>query len=117
MGAAGHSRREQRGSGSMAGEQRTYDLVIVGGGIAGCALGRSMAQSGAAVLILEKELQYRDRIRGELLMPWGTLEAKTLGIYDILLQSCARESPYEIFITAGEFTPPRDYPSSTPGKT
>ena len=101
----------------MAGERRAYDLVIVGGGIAGSALGRAMAQSGADVLIIEKELRYRDRIRGEILLPWGSLEAKTLGIYDILLRSCARESPYEIFIMAGEFTPPRDYPSSTPGKT
>src|ERR1700741_1750709 len=101
----------------MAGENRRYDLVIVGGGIASSALGRAMAQSGADVLIIEKELRYRDRIRGEILMPWGSLEAKSLGIYDIFLRSCARESPYEIFIMAGEFTPPRDYPSSTPGKT
>src|SRR5262245_53411506 len=101
----------------MAGERRRYDLVIVGGGIAGSALGRTMAQSGADVLIIEKELRYRDRIRGEILMPWGSVEAKSLGIYDILLRSCARETPYEIFVMAGEFTPPRDYPSSTPGKT
>jgi 2-polyprenyl-6-methoxyphenol hydroxylase-like FAD-dependent oxidoreductase len=101
----------------MEGEHGAYDLVIVGGGIAGCALGRAMAENGAEVLILEKELRYRDRIRGEILMPWGTLEAKTLGLYDILLGSGARESPYEIFIMNGAFTPPRDFPSSTPGKT
>jgi 2-polyprenyl-6-methoxyphenol hydroxylase-like FAD-dependent oxidoreductase len=101
----------------MGGEHRRYDLVIVGGGIAGSALGRAMAMSGADVLIIEKDLQYRDRIRGEILMPWGSLEAKSLDLYDILLRSCARESPCETFINAGEFTPPRDYPSSTPGKT
>lgn len=101
----------------MGAKHRRCDLAIVGGGIGGSALGRAMAQSGADVLIIEKELRYRDRIRGEILVPWGSLEAKSLGIYDILLRSCARESPYEIFIMAGEFTPPRDYPSSTPGKT
>lgn len=101
----------------MAGGHQAYDLVIIGGGIAGSALGRAMAQSGADVLIIEKELRYRDRIRGEAIMPWGSLEAKTLGIYDILLSSCGREVSYETFVVAGEFTPPRHYPSSTPGKT
>jgi 2-polyprenyl-6-methoxyphenol hydroxylase-like FAD-dependent oxidoreductase len=101
----------------MAGEHLAFDLVIIGGGIAGCTLGRAMALSGAEVLIVEKELQYRDRIRGEVLLPWGSLEAQNLGIYDILLQSCARESPYELFFLAGEATPARHFPSSTPGKT
>lgn len=101
----------------MAGDRKTFDLVIVGGGIAGCALGRAMAQSGAEVLILEKEPRYRDRIRGEAIMPWGGLEAKALGLYDILLSSCGLEVPYETFVVAGEFTTPRHYPSSTPGKT
>lgn len=101
----------------MAGNRKTFDMVIVGGGIAGCALGRAMAQSGAEVLILEKESQYRDRIRGEAIMPWGSIEAKSLGLYDILLNSCGIEVPYETFVVSGEFTAPRHYPSSTPGKT
>jgi len=101
----------------MTGERRAYDLVIIGGGIAGSALGRAMALSGAEVLIIEKELRYRDRIRGEVLLPWGTLEAKKLDLYDLLVQSCARESPYEWFYLGGEPTPPRHFPSSTPGGT
>lgn len=99
------------------GDHRSYDLVIVGGGIAGCTLGRAMALNGALVLIVEKEPRYRDRIRGEVLLPWGSLEAKNLGIYDILLRSCARESAHELFFLAGEPTPPRHFPTSTPGKT
>jgi 2-polyprenyl-6-methoxyphenol hydroxylase-like FAD-dependent oxidoreductase len=101
----------------MVGKYQAYDLVIIGGGIAGSTLGRAMALSGAEVLIVEKEVQYRDRIRGEVLLPWGSVEAKNLGIYDILLQSCARESPHEMFFLAGEPTPPRHFPSSTPRKT
>jgi 2-polyprenyl-6-methoxyphenol hydroxylase-like FAD-dependent oxidoreductase len=93
----------------------SYDLVIIGGGIAGCALGRAMALNGAEVLIIEKEARYRDRIRGEVLLPWGSLEARELGIYDILLRSCAREAPYELFFLAGEPAPPRHFPTSTPG--
>ena len=99
------------------GEHRNYDLVIIGGGIAGATLGRAMALNGAEVLIVERELRYRDRIRGEVLLPWGCVEAKTLGIYDILLQSCGRESPHELFFLAGEPTPPRHFPTTTPCKT
>src|SRR5689334_20294624 len=95
--------------------RRTYDMVIVGGGLAGSALGRAMALSGAEVLIIEKEPRYRDRIRGEALMPWGTLEACKLDLYDVLLQSCARETPYEVLFLSGEPTPRRHFPSSTPG--
>ena len=76
-----------------------------------------MALNGAEVLIVEKELHYRDRIRGEVLLPWGSFEAKKLGIYDILLQSGAREAPCQVTYLEGEPTPPRHYPSSTPGQT
>lgn len=94
-----------------------YDLLIVGGGLAGSTLGRAMAQNGARVLIVEKETAFRDRIRGEVLLPWGCVEAKTLGIYDLLLSTCAREAPREIFYRSGEPAPPRDFLTSTPNGT
>ena len=81
----------------MSVSRSSYDLLIIGGGLAGAALGRSMALSGAHVLIIEKETEFRDRIRGEVLLPWGNVEAKELGIYDILLKACARESPKNSF--------------------
>ena len=34
-----------------------YDLIIVGAGLAGSALGKAMAEHGAPVLILERERQ------------------------------------------------------------
>ena len=37
-----------------------YDLVVVGGGLAGTAIGKSMAERGARVLILEREKHFRD---------------------------------------------------------
>jgi 2-polyprenyl-6-methoxyphenol hydroxylase-like FAD-dependent oxidoreductase len=51
-----------------------YDLLIIGGGLAGSALGRSMALAGFKVLIIEKEMKFRDRVRGEVLLPWGSVE-------------------------------------------
>jgi 2-polyprenyl-6-methoxyphenol hydroxylase-like FAD-dependent oxidoreductase len=101
----------------MAGKSSTCDLLIIGGGIAGATLGRAMAQNGARVLIVERETAFRDRIRGEVLMPWGSVEAKALGIYDPLLARCAGEIWHEIFVAAGAFQPPRDYLTSTPNAT
>jgi flavin-dependent dehydrogenase len=37
-----------------------YDLVIVGGGLAGASLGIALAQHGAHVLILEKDPAFRE---------------------------------------------------------
>jgi menaquinone-9 beta-reductase len=101
----------------MSAAQTHYDLLIIGGGIAGATLGRAMALTGAQVLIVEKEVEFRDRVRGEVLLPWGSVEAKELGIYDVLLGSCAREAPREYFYIAGEPSPPRDFLTSTPKST
>jgi flavin-dependent dehydrogenase len=42
-----------------------YDVVIVGGGLAGSGLGAALAKTGARVLITEREAQFRDRVQGE----------------------------------------------------
>jgi 2-polyprenyl-6-methoxyphenol hydroxylase-like FAD-dependent oxidoreductase len=76
-----------------------------------------MARAGSRVLIVEKEIAFRDRVRGEVLLPWGSVEAKALGIYDRLLEGCAREVQREIFSFGGEMSEPRDYPTSTPQGT
>lgn len=71
-----------------------FDLVTVGGGLGASALGIAMARQGARVLVLEKETQFRDRVRGEGLAPWGVKEARELGIADLLLKRCAKEVPW-----------------------
>ena len=38
-----------------------------------------MAARGANVLVIEHERQFKDRIRGEILTPWGYAEAHALG--------------------------------------
>lgn len=76
-----------------------------------------MVRAGFRVLIVEKELTFRDRVRGEVLLPWGSVEAQSLGIYDDLRQGCAREIRREIFSFGGEMSEPRDYSASTPRGT
>jgi 2-polyprenyl-6-methoxyphenol hydroxylase-like FAD-dependent oxidoreductase len=61
------------------------DVAIVGGGIAGSALATVLAREGLEVVVLERQLRYADRVRGENLHPWGVREAHHLGIHDILL--------------------------------
>ena len=63
----------------------TYDLVIVGGGIAGSALATVMARAGRKVLVLEAQDAYQDRVRGEWIAPWGVIETRRVGLYDTLM--------------------------------
>ncbi len=61
-----------------------YDLIVVGGGVAGSALAAGMAAAGARTLVIEAEGSFRDRVRGEAIMPWGVAEAKVLGLDSVL---------------------------------
>lgn len=58
------------------------DYVVVGGGIAGGTFATVMARAGASVLLLERQSDYRDRVRGELIWPWGVAEVQRLGVAD-----------------------------------
>jgi menaquinone-9 beta-reductase len=93
------------------------DLLIIGGGLAGSVLGAAMAGVGHRVIIIEKETEFRDRVRGEVLLPWGSLEARRLGVHDFLLETCASKVLCEIFMLGGEMHEPRDYTSTTPEGT
>jgi 2-polyprenyl-6-methoxyphenol hydroxylase-like FAD-dependent oxidoreductase len=67
----------------------SYDLIVVGGGVTGSSLASRMASNGAHVLIVERETEFRDRIRGEALQPWGVAEARKLGIAETLRETTA----------------------------
>lgn len=72
----------------------SYDLAIIGGGLGGSALAIAMARHGARVLVVEREGAFKDRIRGEGMTPWGTAEARELGIGELLRDACALELRY-----------------------
>ncbi len=61
-----------------------YDLITVGGGLGGAALASVMSRAGARVLVLERSRDFKDRVRGEVLVPWGCAEVDKLGLFDAL---------------------------------
>jgi menaquinone-9 beta-reductase len=72
----------------------SYDIVTVGGGIAASSLAKALAERGARVVILERERQFKDRVRGEAVVSWGVAEANELGIGRLLKEKCAHVVPY-----------------------
>lgn len=81
------------------------EVVIVGGGIAGASLAVVLARAGRDVVVLERQQDYRDRVRGEYLANWGVIEARELGLEEILRSvDCATARfrvPYDELIPPG----------------
>jgi flavin-dependent dehydrogenase len=73
---------------------RNYDVITVGGALAGAAFAKAMADAGARVLVLERESRFRDRVRGEFLAPWGVAELRRRGLDAHMRDECAREIPW-----------------------
>lgn len=71
-----------------------FDIIVVGGGPAGAAVAHRMARAGAKVLLLERERRFRDRVRGDVVYPWGVREARSLGIHPAMTAGAARELRY-----------------------
>ena len=90
---------------------QSYDIITVGGGIAASSLAIAMAGRGAKVLIFEREKQFKDRVRGEAIVPWGVAEAHELGIYGLLKETCGHEVP---LVEGGTGSGLRDLRTTTP---
>jgi 2-polyprenyl-6-methoxyphenol hydroxylase-like FAD-dependent oxidoreductase len=90
-----------------------YDIITVGGGLGSAALARAMAEKGARVLVLERETRFKDRVRGEVMMPWGVFELCELGISDALTKTVAIEMPWFDLYIAGARIDHRDLPSTS----
>jgi len=94
-----------------------YDIITVGGGLGGSSLAKVMAEQGAKVLVLERETQFKDRVRGEAVTPWGTAEAKAIGVYELLQATCGHELPWlDIYIGPTRIVR-RDFTATTPHGT
>jgi 2-polyprenyl-6-methoxyphenol hydroxylase-like FAD-dependent oxidoreductase len=92
----------------------TYDIITVGGGLGGSTLAKVMAERGARVLVVERERRFRDRVRGEVMVSWGVAEARALGIYRLLLDTCGRELRWFALSVGPEPGAPRDLLATTP---
>lgn len=74
-------------------QSNKFDVLIVGGGVAGSSLGCVLAERGLGVALVEREAVFRDKVKGEGLHPWGYREVKTLGLDQVLFAAGAKELP------------------------
>ena len=92
-----------------------YDAVIVGGGLGGAAVADQLARHGRSVLVLERETRFKDRVRGENMLPWGVAAAKRMGLYGDLLDAGGHVAPNWCQYAMGQALPVRDLCTTTPG--
>ena len=69
-------------------------MVVVGAGIAGACIAIVLARRGLEVLLLERQREYRDRVRGEYMAPWGVLEARANGVEGLIRSTGAVDARY-----------------------
>jgi 2-polyprenyl-6-methoxyphenol hydroxylase-like FAD-dependent oxidoreductase len=91
------------------------DLVIVGGGLAGSTVAAILATKGYDVVVLERETAFKDRVRGENMLPWGVAAARRLGVLDRLIAHGGHRVPYFNMYVMGEMTDHRPLEQTTPG--
>jgi 2-polyprenyl-6-methoxyphenol hydroxylase-like FAD-dependent oxidoreductase len=72
------------------------DVAVVGAGIAGASIATVLARGGVEVLLLERQGGYRDRVRGEYMATWGVLEARALGLEDVIRSTQAVDARYSV---------------------
>jgi len=93
---------------------KSYDIVTIGGGLGGSALAKAMAERGYRVLVVEGATAFKDRIRGDQMSSWGAVEAKELGIYDLILESNGNEMVWwDMYLGSGRIGH-RDLTATTP---
>ncbi|HXJ36273.1 MAG TPA: NAD(P)/FAD-dependent oxidoreductase [Candidatus Eisenbacteria bacterium] len=90
-----------------------WDIVTIGGGIAASALAKAMAERGARVLVVEREREFRDRVRGEALAPWGAAELAALGLLRDVQPAIAEELRTLRFFVAGTQVSERPFAATT----
>jgi 2-polyprenyl-6-methoxyphenol hydroxylase-like FAD-dependent oxidoreductase len=74
-----------------------------------------MARAGASVLVLEREARFRDRVRGDMIDPWGVAEARRLGLGGVLERVGQVIGPWCTTVAPLPRSE-RDLPSTTPSR-
>jgi 2-polyprenyl-6-methoxyphenol hydroxylase-like FAD-dependent oxidoreductase len=92
----------------------SFDVVVVGAGLAGSSLAITLAREGVDVLVVERDRVFRDRVRGEVMATWGTVEAKRLGLFGLLRERCATEVRYLTYCVEGVVAASADLPTAAP---
>jgi 2-polyprenyl-6-methoxyphenol hydroxylase-like FAD-dependent oxidoreductase len=91
-----------------------FDVITIGGGFAGSTLAAVLAAAGHKVLVLEREGRFKDRVRGENMVPWGVAAARRLGILDHLLAAGGHRPRNWITYMFGDPVNRRDLAQTTP---
>jgi len=90
------------------------DVIVVGGGLAGSTLSAVLARQGRSVLMIERETKFKDRVRGESMLPWGVAAARRLNVFDDLVVAGAHRVPFFNTYAMGTMTEHRPLPETTP---
>ena len=90
------------------------DVIVVGGGLAGSTIATVLAQRGCRVLVLEREMKFKDRVRGENMLPWGAATARRLGVIDDLVAAGGHAVPFFNTYAMGARMEHRPLPETTP---
>lgn len=91
----------------------SFDVITVGGGLAGSTLATELTRAGHKVLVLERETRFKDRVRGENMLPWGVAAARRLGLVDDLLAAGGHQPRYWITYMFGNPGTKRDLQVTT----
>lgn len=68
----------------MVRKSSRYDAIVIGAGIAGCAVAAAFSRQGRRVLLIKRSLKDNHRIVGELLQPGGVDALRELELADSL---------------------------------
>jgi 2-polyprenyl-6-methoxyphenol hydroxylase-like FAD-dependent oxidoreductase len=92
----------------------SIDVVIVGGGLGGSGLARLLANKGLGALVLERDVKFKDRVRGENMLAWGVAAARRLGLLEDLMAAGGHSVPLFNVYAMGMQTEARPIPQTTP---
>lgn len=89
-------------------KKETFDVCIVGAGVAGAVMAANLAKQGLKIVVVERNLDERDVIIGELLQPGGVRRLQEMGFeyfldnidaqpvygYDVIFEGKECQIPY-----------------------